>query len=96
MQSSFALRGPARARMIDQHAAHHLRRDANEVRPVLPRSLGLIHETKVRLVDECSGLERVVRSFAAHLSTSQSAELVVHQRNELRCGIWPAVLHVGE
>ena len=68
LQSTLALRGPAGPGVINQHAAHHLRGDANEVRPVLPGSLGLIDQTKVRLVDQRSRLQRMVGSFAPHLS----------------------------
>jgi hypothetical protein len=70
--------------------------NANEMRPVLPGSLGLIDQTKVRLVDERSRLQRLFRSFAPHLSMSQPAELFLHQGNEMRSGIAPTVLHIGE
>ena len=53
------------AGMVDEHAAHRLGRDAEEVPAVLPRDRLVTEEPDIRLVDEGGGLERMARPLAA-------------------------------
>ena len=59
------------ARVIDEDAAHHLGRDAEEVRPVLPVDTVLACEPDVRLVDQRGGLERVVGPFPPQIASAR-------------------------
>ena len=63
--------GLALARVIDQDAPHHLRRQAEEVRPILPVDAILAGESDVGLVDERGRLQRVVWPFAAQMALAR-------------------------
>ena len=56
------------ARVVNEDAAHGLRRDPEEVRAVLPLDLALVDELEVRLVDEGRGLEGVVGALAPQVA----------------------------
>ena len=49
---------------------------------ILPLGVSLIDEPEIRLVDECSRLERVVGAFAAQIVTREPAQFVVNQRHQ--------------
>ena len=51
------LRGRPGTRVVDQHAAHRLRRDRKEVGAILPAHTTLIDELQIRFVDERRGGE---------------------------------------
>jgi hypothetical protein len=51
-----ALFDQARARVVNEYAAHHLRGDGEEVGAVLPAHLRLVNEAQVGVVDEGRGL----------------------------------------
>src|SRR5918993_2740058 len=68
LEFAAALFGLLLARVIDEDAAHHLRRDAEEVRPVLPLHLRLIDEPQVGFVDERGRLQGVALSLAAQVA----------------------------
>ena len=52
-------------RVIDEDAAHHLRRDSEKVRAILPDDALLPDEPQICLVDKRGWLKRVVFPFAA-------------------------------
>ena len=60
-----ALERAARARVIDEHAPHHLRGDGEELRAALPARVVLAVEPQPRLVHERGGLEGVPLALAA-------------------------------
>jgi len=51
---------------------------------VLPVDPVCAREQDVSLVDQCRGLQRVVRAFAHHVEVGQPVKLSVDQRDELR------------
>ena len=59
------LGGVALARVVHENAAHHLRRDAEEVRPALPLNPILVDQPKIRLIDQRRWLQRMVGTLAA-------------------------------
>ncbi len=56
--------GAVTTRVIDQDPAHDLRRDAKEVRAILPIDLALVDEPHVRLMDQGRRLQGVIRALA--------------------------------
>jgi hypothetical protein len=66
------------ARVIDEHSAHALGSNAEELRSVLPRHTCRIDEPEICLVDECRGLERVPGTFVAHRKLRLPPELRVN------------------
>ena len=55
---------------------------------VRPAAVELLipHESQVRLVHECGGLQRVSRSFPGHLVRREPAEFLVDQSQQLPVG----------
>jgi hypothetical protein len=55
--------------MIHENAPHHLRRDTEKLRPILPGDAVLIDQPQVRFVNECGRLQgmfgRSRRRYAA-------------------------------
>ena len=74
-------------RVIDEHAAHHLRGDAEEVRAVFPRDAALRQQTDVRLVDDRRRLQRLPAALAAQVAGGEPAKLALHALHELRFGL---------
>ena len=56
----------ARARVIDQDAAHHARRDREEVRAILPRDGRSVDQPDIRLVDQRGRLQAVAHALSRH------------------------------
>ncbi|MCG3159884.1 MAG: hypothetical protein JMDDDDMK_00909 [Acidobacteria bacterium] len=69
--------------MINQYAPHRLSRDAEEMRPVLPRDVLVINQLQVSLVDQRRCLQRVSFALVAHVMVRHSAQFVVNQRHQL-------------
>lgn len=63
--------------MRDKNAAHHLGCDAKELRTVNPIDRALRTEPKIRLVYECSRLQRVVGTLFAKETFGEMVQLVV-------------------
>jgi hypothetical protein len=61
--------------MVDENAAHQLRRDAEEMRAVAPLDAPLVDQSKVRLVHERRGLQRVSRTFTPHRAARLTMQL---------------------
>ena len=74
--------GAASPRDVDEHAAHHLRRHAEEVAAVLPARLIPPEQSKTHLVDERRRLERDVRSLAGEIAQGHPVQLVVDERDQ--------------
>ena len=72
----------ARARVIQQHAPHHLRGDGKELRATLPARILLIGETQPRLMHERGRLKRVSRVLAPQHELRLAAKLRVHEPDE--------------
>jgi hypothetical protein len=80
--------------VIDEDAPHHLGRDPEEVRAVLPGDVALSGEPHVGLVDQCRRLEGVVRTLLAQVGGGEPAQLSVHERHQLleRLSVAPSPL----
>src|SRR5215211_7622617 len=68
------------AGIINENSTHHLRRDGEKVRPVIPFNISLIDESDKCFVDQCRSLKRVAGSLAIHVVVSKTVELAVDQR----------------
>ena len=73
----------ARAREVDEHAAHQPRGHREEVRAILPLDAPDINQPEVDLVDERGRLEHVVRTLAGHMPLGNATQLGVDERNQL-------------
>jgi hypothetical protein len=52
------------------------------VRAILPLDATDINQSEVDLVDERSGLEKVARTLGSHMPLCQTAQFVVHEREQ--------------
>ena len=84
------------AGMVDEDLAHELRGDAEEMDAALPGGLALVDEAHVGFMDEGSGLQGVVATFAAEVALGQTAEFLVDERRELIERRLVALLPVNE
>ena len=85
---------------IDEDAAHHLRRDAEELTAVLPRRAALVDEFQVRLVHERRRLQRVIPPFPAHVGARAPPQISIDERQKLlECSLvaaGPRVQQLGD
>ena len=72
--------GATRARVINKDAPHHLRGDAEEVRPALPAHPLCAGQSEMRLVHQQGGLKRACAPFVMEIIRSASLEVSIHQR----------------
>ena len=68
--------------MVDEDAAHHLRRQAEELRAILPDNMLLIDEAQIRLVHERGRLQGVGAPLAAQVGRGTAAKLLIDDRDE--------------
>jgi hypothetical protein len=69
--------------VIDEDAAHDLRRDTKEVRAIPPIDLALVDEPDVRLMDQGCWLQGVVGPLTPKLAPGHPAELGVDEWQQL-------------
>jgi hypothetical protein len=69
--------------MVHQDPPHHLGRQREEVRSILPIGVALADESKERLVDQGGGLKDVPRTLAPKSGRRPAAQLLVDDRDEL-------------
>ena len=62
------------AGMIDQYAPHHLRRNREEMRPILPFHALVVHQTHIGFIHQGSRLERVAGALALPCSDGPGGE----------------------
>ncbi len=75
------------ASALHQNPPHRLGCGGVEVPPMIPFRLGLlVHQAHVGFMHQGGRLQRVSRRFTAQLAGCQPAQLVVHQRQQLRRG----------
>ena len=70
-------------RMLHKDPAHEMRRDAEEVRAVLPLHLPLVDKLQVGIVDEGGRLQCVTGTFAAEIIVSQPTKLFIYSVHKL-------------
>ena len=73
----------ARTRVFDQNPPHHAGRHGEEVRAIGPLDLLNVHQPEKRLVHQGGGLKDVILPLPGHLSSGQSAQLVIDERHQL-------------
>ena len=72
------------ASTLNKDATHRFGGGSEEVAARIPAlRLVTIHELQVGFVDERCGLQRLPRLFLSQLRCSESAELLINQRQEL-------------
>jgi hypothetical protein len=75
-------------RHIDEDMAHHLRRDAEKMRAVLPLHLLPFNQTQIRLIDEGGRLQHVTRPLTGHVGRSQPVKLSLDEgRQRMQRGV---------
>lgn len=77
-----ALRGVAAARVVHENTPHQLRRDREEVRPVLPVHLALIDDAYIDLMNQSRCLEGMLASFLAQITAGEPSQLGIDDRKE--------------
>jgi hypothetical protein len=81
------------AGLIDEDAAHGLRRGGEEVNSAVPGLLRVgTDELEIRLVDQGRGLKGVSRPLAGEALRGQAAQLVVDKRQQLLGSVWVALV----
>ncbi len=76
-----ALIGVAGARVVYEHSPHHVSRKADEMFTAVPIDI-LVNKAQIRLIDQGSRLQGVVRPLAPHVGIGNAMELCVHERQE--------------
>ena len=91
--ASTALEPAVVAGVIHDDSPHQLRRDAEEMRAILPVNRPLPNELEIGLVDERRGLQRVIAPLARQVPRSQRVQFGVDKRDQpverLRTAVLP-------
>jgi hypothetical protein len=69
--------------MVNQDATHHLGRQREEVRPILPGGVALANQPQIGLIDERGGLKDVARRFMAKSGGCPTAQFLVDHCHQL-------------
>ena len=80
--SAGTLGGATLSRVVDKNAPHRLSGDRVEVPAVLPRGAVVASESQECLVNERSGLQRVVDALMTQIPGCAFAQLVIDQRHQ--------------
>ena len=68
--------------MVHQDVPHHLRGNAEKMGPVLPFLRFLADQPQIRFVDQGRTLQSVIRAFAPETAASDTAQLLIDQRDQ--------------
>lgn len=82
LHSARPFSGGASPSVVGEDASHGERRHAHEMRTTVEGRV-LSHESQVRFVDECRGLQRVIGMLPPQLRDREHPQLIVQQREEL-------------
>ena len=88
--------GAARAGVIHQNAADHLRGDAEEMGAVLPPDVVLADQLQIGLVNQGGALQGVARPLLPQVAAGQAAQFVVDQGGEFLQGLPVPVAPVSQ
>jgi hypothetical protein len=69
--------------MFDQQVVHGDRRNPKKVRAIAPITIVVSRQSKVSLVNERRGLQRVISPLSVHQAAGQSAKFIVYERQQL-------------
>jgi hypothetical protein len=75
------------AGVIHENPAHHLRRNAEEMRPIPPVAVPLVDQAQVQLVNERGRLQREATPLAEKLALCHTTQLRVDERQQLVEGV---------
>src|SRR5438874_2125051 len=78
-------------RVIDEHAAHHLGGDTEEMRAIFPGDTTLRQQADVRLVDDGRWLQCLAAALAAQVAGGQPPKLALDALHQLRFRIGRAL-----
>lgn len=68
--------------MIDEQSSHQTCNYGEEVRTIFPRHV-CANEANVRFVDQCGGLQRMLRTLVPHVVPGEASQIAVNQRHQL-------------
>lgn len=71
------------ARIFNENTPHDLCRHAEEGGTVFQINPALFHQPEIKLVDQSGRLKNVVRPFMAHLGSSNAAQILIYQTDQL-------------
>jgi len=63
---------------------------------VLPILFALIYQAEVSFMDECCGLKRMVGTLSTQVASSQSAKVIIQERQKLTFGSWLPLSEVSK
>jgi hypothetical protein len=83
--------------VFDQDAPHCFGGCVKEVGFVIPRRVFVAGESEIRFVNECGGLQRMIRTLVTQLRASHHSQFVVHEWDEpLQSLVSAGIAHFGE
>ena len=88
--------GATAARVVDQQTPHHLRRDGEKVRPVLPAPVSLVHQPEEGVMHQDGGLHGAIRPLGIHASRRQPVQLIVNNRSQTGLSFLVTALGLGQ
>ena len=68
--------------MINEDLAHQSRRDPEEMLPILPIRIPLIHQTQICLIHEGSRLQSMTLAFSPQITGGNETQLLIDNRRE--------------
>src|SRR5438105_4868890 len=85
MSASFLI--ISRPSKINQDTAHQASTDAIEMSPILPVDIFYIHQPKISLMHQSSGLEDLTGLLCRHVAMRHAVQFVVNEGNQLLEGV---------
>ena len=82
LRAAAAFYGTCGARVIHQNVAHHIRRDGEKVRPVLPTNAVHLNQPEEHFVNQGCGLQRVAYALLVHVDARHPAQFHIHLRRQ--------------
>jgi hypothetical protein len=84
MLATTSLESAAAASMANQNPPHHLRSNAEELRPVLPFHSVLVNQSEINLVHQRGRLKRVTGALPAEKSYGLTVQFFIYDRQQAR------------
>jgi hypothetical protein len=81
--------------VVDEHSSHRLSGKREEMLTIRDH-VGPVHQTEIRLMDQCRGLQRMLTSFASHVTRGEATQFGVQDAHHSIHGIRVALTHLDE